>query len=861
MNKSIFSKFNFLIIFIYFISGGCSLIYEVIWRRLLKLIIGNTTYATSITIAVFIGGLALGAFLVRNRADKIKNKIKVYGIIEGAISLFALLIPVFLWLVDFLYKTIYRTFSPPSAVILILQIFISSLILLIPAVLMGSTLPILSGWLIKKSELTGFKSGLLYSFNTLGALVGTYIAGFYLIRLIGIYYTYYIAVGLNFIIALSAFLISIIEKKKAETSKIKRIKIKMQKEKQKKSFIPIYVNIFLFINGFVALGYEILWMKTVVHYLKAEIYVFSAILTIYLFGYAIGSHIGSWITKKIKNYLFLFAIITQLIGLSGILYIPYLIQLPVFQATWLKPLGAFLLQQEGYYIHLLYSFLLFFIPSILMGLCFPLLIQMRAKYSENIGNTIASAYSINTAGCVFGSLIAAFLFIPIFGSQISIQIFGFIAIFAGLLIILLLSKLYQKIILVPIAVFSLLFFIFYPESEFIEWVNINEGQGQRQVQLLDIIEGINTTASVHQYVDDKTKVITTAGINVAGDSRLLRQTQKVQGHFPVILHGNPKKVLTVGFGSGELTKTLTFHNIPDISCVEIAPEMVVLSKKHFSHINLGDDLEKKVKMIYMDAKNYIHLTDTKYDVIMNDSIWPGYFAESSSLYTKEYFIDGKRILNDDGIYSTWLPINMPTLSLLSIVKTFYEVFENTLLFYPHNEFSQHILLVGQKNAHKYSYTNMKNEYMKENVINSLKLIGIEDINHVIDFILADYSSLKELTKAFPINSDYFPVVEFDVGRGKTNFDFFITQRQLKFFMDNTNRVDYSHLISFNDPDELEKEKILNDLYKSQQANDFLLKSYFPISLEVKRDLIRYALEIDPHNPDIIRQYDILSNSQ
>jgi spermidine synthase len=102
-NNRFFTPFTLAAIAIYFFSGACSLTYEVIWQRLLKLIFGNTTYATSITVAVFMGGLALGAFLVRKKADAIKNKLFVYGIIELFVAFFALLTPVFLKGIDSAY--------------------------------------------------------------------------------------------------------------------------------------------------------------------------------------------------------------------------------------------------------------------------------------------------------------------------------------------------------------------------------------------------------------------------------------------------------------------------------------------------------------------------------------------------------------------------------------------------------------------------------------------------------------------------------------------------------------------------------------------------------------------------------------
>jgi predicted membrane-bound spermidine synthase len=110
-NSRFFTPLTLAAIAIYFFSGACSLTYEVIWQRLLKLILGNTTYATSITVAVFMGGLALGAFLVRKKADTIKNKLLVYGVIELFVAFFALLAPVLLKGMDLAYLFIFQLFA------------------------------------------------------------------------------------------------------------------------------------------------------------------------------------------------------------------------------------------------------------------------------------------------------------------------------------------------------------------------------------------------------------------------------------------------------------------------------------------------------------------------------------------------------------------------------------------------------------------------------------------------------------------------------------------------------------------------------------------------------------------------------
>jgi spermidine synthase len=848
------------ILAIYFFSGACSLTYEIIWQRLLKLILGNTTYATSITVAVFMGGLAFGAFLVRKKADTIKNKLLVYGIIELSVAFFALLTPIFLKGMDSAYIFLFQSYAPhlpAPPVVLSLHIIVSTIILAIPTVLMGTTLPILASLVARNARFTGWETGILYSVNTFGALAGAGATGFFFIRLWGVYPANFIGAGLNIGIALVCIILSRVSP--GGSNEIMPVEV-LDADRFRKKGLSAAVFGWLFIMGFVALGYEIVWVRTVVHILKAEIYTFSSVLCVYLFGYAAGIFAGGRLAKKTSGQLNLFVIAAPLVGLCGILYLPSLTRILDSRILWNYPLLKSLLNIFGYLPHLYLSMLFFFVPSFCMGVCFPLLVQVVRNLSGGTGDAVSKAYGINTLGCVLGSVGTGFFFIPFFGVQNSMLLLGLLAAACGFTAIFFIKKGMTTATGSVLPAICLAVVFSQPKDLFPKWINKCEGKGTYEVKLLDFVEGKNTTASVHQYADGS-RVISTAGINVAGDALALRQTQKFQGHFPVIMHGGAQSVLTVGFGSGELTRLLTYHDIPDITCVEISPEMVRLSRRYFSNINLGADLEKHVRMVYMDAKNFMHLTTKNFDVIENDCIWPGTFAESSSLYTKEYFLDARRRLNDKGIFSTWLALDLPETTLFSIIKTFGEVFDNTLFIYPHYAPDRHILLMGQKIGHAYNYVDAWKEFEKEKVKESLAFIGVHDINDLLGSILADYSSLRAVAGSAPVNSDYFPFVEFDMNRAHLIDDQAIIWKCLGTIVRNTRRVDYTRLFSFAGLDEPERSGTLGALGKDQEGIEYLLESFCIHTPGERLQLIDKGLTIAPANRDLLRMRRMLTGER
>ncbi len=262
----------------------------------------------------------------------------------------------------------------------------------------------------------------------------------------------------------------------------------------------------------------------------------------------------------------------------------------------------------------------------------------------------------------------------------------------------------------------------------------------------------------------------------------------------------------------------------------------------------------------MDAKIFIHLKKKRFDIIENDCIWPGTFAESSSLYTREYFMDAKRRLNEMGIFSTWLALDLPETTLLSIIKTFSGVFENTLFIYPHYAPDRHILLMGQKNSHAYNYLDAKKEFDKEKVKESLSLIGIHDINDLLGCILADYSSLSAVVENAAVNSDYFPFVEFDMNRSRLIDDQLITWKNLGFVLRNTRRADYDRLLSIDGFNDTARAGILSALANEQEANEYLLESFCIHSLAERISLVNKGLKIAPQNQDLLRMKQLLTGA-
>ena len=186
----------------FFFSGFSGLLYEVLWLRLLILIFGSTTLAISTVLTSFMGGLALGSYFFGRMMDRQKRPLLYYGILEGVIGLYALIIPwIFSGLIP-VYQFLWQQFHLNFYGFTLLQFSLITLVLLIPTTCMGATLPILSTWAVREEATLGVTIGRLYALNTFGAVLGTALSGFFLLPALGVQHTLWIAVGINLLVAL-----------------------------------------------------------------------------------------------------------------------------------------------------------------------------------------------------------------------------------------------------------------------------------------------------------------------------------------------------------------------------------------------------------------------------------------------------------------------------------------------------------------------------------------------------------------------------------------------------------------------------------------------------------------------------------
>jgi predicted membrane-bound spermidine synthase/tetratricopeptide (TPR) repeat protein len=746
---------------IFFCSGMCSLIDEVVWFRLIKLTLGNTVFASSIVVSVFMGGLALGALVMSRFADRVARPLRLYALIEIAVALVTAVLPAALGAADGVYRLLFAKIESAPQALAAVQVLLSSAILLVPTMLMGSTLPLLGRFVTALEDSIGTRVGRLYAINTLGAATGCFLAGFVLMRVIGVVPTLYVAAFVNVLVAGAGWLLSRASEGSPRSGE--------QALADTSTVAPVAADGFrwllgamFFASGCISIGYELIWMRSIVIPLGGFTYVFSAVLTIYLLGNVVGVWIGSSLLPKIRAVGLGAALCLTLLGICGIFFMPWFV-------GWQKPLVDLsnivlppLTRHAGVGVAarpLLFCLVLFLLPAIIMGMGFPFSLEAWNRRNPQAGRTTGSVYGINTIGAICGGIITGFLLIPLLGSQRSIVGLGILGVAcgaAGIQAFCAPGNRTRRIVYAVLSLSVVACGIMVPSDLFTKRIVSIDG-----LQTLAVREGITATVSVTRRPADGALELTSDGIRIAGDD-IHRSAQQILGNMGVLLHPCASRVLSVGFGSGETVKCLSRYHLQKIDCVEIAPELIDLACRYFRHINRGDLKDSSVTLISMDAFNYMHVTPRTYDVIVNDANLPSH-SGCAPLFTKEHFQNCASRLNPRGLFITKLPLaDISESTFNSILGTFLEAFPQVTLWFPSTRPYIFFYLIGSRQELLFSPANIDRMLCADTVRAASDFLRFHTSHDVLSCYIADRADLARYLTAYHCNTNNRPFVEFNL---------------------------------------------------------------------------------------------------
>lgn len=757
-----------LALFVVFTGSGFSgLIYESIWSHYLKLMLGHAAYAQTLVLAIFMGGMAVGAWLASRYSKLLTKPLLAYAAAELAVGFMALgFHALFTAALDGLYLRWLPDLTSPMAAEA-LKWSVGALLILPQSILLGTTFPLMGAGFIRLFPATpGAGLGLLYFANSLGAAVGALFSVFVLIPIMGLPGTVLTAGLINAFLAIAvwAMVKEIVSAPVPETpAPTAHIGLPLLK--------PLLA--IALCSSLASFLYEIGWIRMLSLVLGSSVQAFELMLSAFIFGLAFG---GLWIRRRldrIENPLRYAGHVQILMGVCALATLPLYLSTFDFMAFLIQSL----VKNEGGWK--LFNIGSHFIAMAVMlpatftaGMTLPLFTYILLRQGEG-EKSIGRIYSANTVGAIVGVLLAVHWLMPWVGVKGLVGGGALLDMLVGFFLLALSRpQLWRWELPLGAGVASAVFLAAMLGIRFDPLV-LSSGVYRNGISRLLSTESIfyrdGKTASValNKYLGltiVQTNGKPDASIQMEGGQHSLDEiTQALSAVLPLALHPQAKSIAAIGFGSGMTTHTvLGARSVERMDTIEIEQSMV----------DAGHAFGPWVERAYQDPRSHIHIDDAKtyfsshnarYDVIISEPSNP-WVSGVASLFTDEFYRHITHHLQPDGVLVQWIQLyetNLPLLS--SVFKALSRHFDHYVVFNTGNE---DILIMASNGR---DLNKLDGWILGEPALQtSLARLGIKSLEDLSVRRIADQSLLQPFFSAFatPVNSDYFPYLSHNAPKAR-----------------------------------------------------------------------------------------------
>jgi spermidine synthase len=761
---------------LFVVSGAAGLIYEVVWTRYLVRVFGVTAFAVSTVLVSFMGGMALGAAWIGSRTGKLRRPLRLFALLEAGIAVYALFLPLLLRGADAVYAALLPSLPDAFLARATLRFVMSFAILLVPTILMGGTLPALGQGLLQRGPI-GRGVGLLYFVNTLGAAIGCYVAGFHAIPTLGLQRSTLVAAGLNATVALVAWALDrrrpVEGASGASAPSSSEAPLEREPAARPPSAWPLVV---VFFSGAAALAFEVVWFRVLVLSFGSTVYSFSAMLAIFLLGLALGSLVAGWLVERVRAPVRLLALVQAAAAATALLGHLSVNRMPELFLRIIRVVGFDLDGMNR--TKLLLSAMTLLPAAVAFGATFPIAVQLYRAANRSAGSRIGRVYAWNTLGAITGSFGAGFLLLPAIGAENVLRIavgvslalalgsvladparlrVGWAAL-SGLLVVAIVAGLvfappWNRRLLGAGTYFDPM--RFYGDSG-----EVRIGRVLADYQLRTFTEGYNDT--IISYESPKGKFITVNGSTTASTQFEDMFSQRMMGHLPMALHpGNPKRACIVGLGAGVTAGAMALYELDELVAVELE-EGVQVASRFFSEANDGVLDNPVVSVRIDDGRNYLKLTDERFDVISSHPNFPS-LSGSGVLFSRDYFELSKERLRPGGVMCHYAPLwRILPEDVETIVASFTDVFPHVRVF---SAGVSLILLGSEEPFPSPDLAGIRQRISRQRVAASLGEVGIHDPLDLLALYQFDGDVARRWTAAAVRTTDDRPRIEFSSPRG------------------------------------------------------------------------------------------------
>ena len=697
------------VLLLLFVGSGCAaLIYEVVWFQLLQLVIGSSAISLAVLLGTFMGGLCLGSLGYSRVASARHHPLRMYALLEAAIGIIGLLVLVAMPVVG----SAYSSWAGTGTLGIVLRAVAAGVCLLPPTILMGATLPALSRWIEMTPRGVSWL-GFFYAGNTAGAVIGSVLAGFYLLRVYDLTTATIVAVALNACVAAAAFRVASVSADDPQripagadgpddaggrrAAPAELASAQAQRVERRTVFLAIALS------GFTALSAEVVWTRLLSLLFGGTTYTFSLILAGFLLGLGIGSSVGSALARNLARPATALgwcqAGVCAAVAWAGIMVGTSMPYWPIDPSISTSPWFNFQLDAARCLWAVLPG-------ALLWGASFPLALAAVARFGGDQAQIVGRLFAANTLGAIIGALGAGAL-VAWVGSQHTQQFMVAVAATSALLMLLpglggtnantaggrfatvaLVVCLGAGAVLLGRAIPPIPGLLVGYGRFAATWVN--------QAEFIYVGEGLNASVAVSRLGSGVLNYHNAGKVQASSEPQDMR-LQRMLGHLTTLVPEHPTSVFVIGFGAGVTAGAVSIDpRVERVTIAEIEPLVPTVVSRYFSAHNFDVANNPKVSIRIDDARHYLLTTTETFDAITSDPLDP-WVKGAAMLYSREFFGLVKRRLNPGGVVTLFVQLySSNEEAVKSAIATFFEAFPKGIVFgNTYNGAGYDLVLLGQ----------------------------------------------------------------------------------------------------------------------------------------------------------------------
>lgn len=761
-----------IVLALFFGSGATALIYEVVWSKFLSQMFGSTIYAQTVVLAAFMGGLALGNRIFGAWADGLRQPVRSYGLLEILVGVYAFLFPVLDRITNRIFITAGTPIAEHAGWLLLLKGVLSAALLLGPTVLMGGTLPLLAAWLHHYSADAGRRSARFYSVNSLGAVTGAGLAGFWLVQHYGMVATLQITATINVIIGLVAVMLAQSGWLASTVQTTESTSTGLEMEPSSSPDTLRWAGLMVGLTGGISMGLEVLASRSMALIFGSSLQSFAIVLMAFILGIGLGS---AWIASPKRAGRAAEKIVALLLCLAATWVTLLVFNLERWVDVYQFARTGLGRTEVGYFYQLLLStgisLVILGVPAACIGAVLPLMMRAVSAQGGPLGAQVGRLLTWNTLGAVAGTLLTGFVLMPLCGLR---NAFGVLALLLGLAALFIVLRRSWRTGL-AITFGTCAFAVSLLMASDTDWQNvISSGvfrvwETKFDPQLMPMrkkhiavrfykdapdatvsveeVDGIIAKASLGLRINGKPDAST--GVDLS--------TQFLLAHLPLMANPEAKNVFVLGLGSGITAGAVLSYPVNQVVVAENC-QPVISAARLFGSWNRHVLDNPRVRVETEDARTVLKLHPDQYDVIITEPSNP-WTVGVGSVFSQEFYKIAASRLKPGGLICQWFHVYEMNDDLLKLVfRTFGSVFPYMEIWDTRNG---DIVILGSLHPWPTGPEVFQKSFAIDRVRTDMAMINLNSPTALLARQVASQRTGFAIAGPGPIQSDLFPILEYE----------------------------------------------------------------------------------------------------